>query len=85
MTDGSDGVVLLHGISRTTQSFRKMEPALEAAGFPTLNQDYASRNNPWKRWRRIVVATSHPWLVRNDVAIAQTIAFLKNGKFRPGA
>jgi pimeloyl-ACP methyl ester carboxylesterase len=38
-----DGVVLLHGISRTTRSFRKMETALEDAGFATLNHDYASR------------------------------------------
>ena len=38
-----DGVVLLHGISRTARSFRKMQAALESAGFATLNQDYASR------------------------------------------
>ena len=38
-----DGVVLLHGMSRTSRSFRKMQAALEAAGFATLNQDYASR------------------------------------------
>ena len=38
-----DGVVLLHGISRTARSFRKMQTALEGAGFATLNQDYASR------------------------------------------
>jgi pimeloyl-ACP methyl ester carboxylesterase len=38
-----DGVVLLHGISRTTRSFRKMQAALERCGFATLNQDYASR------------------------------------------
>ncbi len=38
-----DGVVLLHGMSRTARSFRKMQAALEAAGFATLNQDYASR------------------------------------------
>jgi pimeloyl-ACP methyl ester carboxylesterase len=38
-----DGVVLLHGISRTARSFRKMQTALEVAGFATLNPDYASR------------------------------------------
>ncbi|HEY3146289.1 MAG TPA: alpha/beta fold hydrolase [Dongiaceae bacterium] len=38
-----DGVVLLHGISRTARSFRKMQTALEVAGFATLNLDYASR------------------------------------------
>src|SRR5262245_18696500 len=40
-----DGVVLLHGIGRTARSFRKMQTALEDAGFATLNQDYASRRN----------------------------------------
>lgn len=29
----------------------------------------------------IVIRTSHPWLVRNSVAIEQTIAFLRDGKF----
>jgi pimeloyl-ACP methyl ester carboxylesterase len=38
-----DGVVLLHGISRTARSFRKMQTALEGCGFAILNQDYASR------------------------------------------
>jgi pimeloyl-ACP methyl ester carboxylesterase len=39
-----DGVVLLHGISRTLRSFRKMQSAIEAAGFATLNLGYASRH-----------------------------------------
>ncbi|MHC2252079.1 pimeloyl-ACP methyl ester carboxylesterase [Bradyrhizobium embrapense] len=39
----SDGVVLLHGISRTARSFRRMELALTDAGFATLNLDYDSR------------------------------------------
>ena len=30
----------------------------------------------------IVIPASHPWLVRNAEAIAQTIAFLRSGKFR---
>ena len=30
----------------------------------------------------IVMETSHPWLVRNGPAIAQTIAFLQDGRFR---
>ena len=38
-----DGVVLLHGISRTARSFRKMQTALEGTSFATLNLDYASR------------------------------------------
>jgi pimeloyl-ACP methyl ester carboxylesterase len=29
----------------------------------------------------VVVAASHPWLVRNDLAIEQTIAFLRGGRF----
>ena len=29
----------------------------------------------------VVVAASHPWLVRNGEAIAQTIAFLRDGTF----
>jgi hypothetical protein len=29
----------------------------------------------------VVVDTSHPWLVRNSVAVAQTIAFLQDGTF----
>ncbi len=39
-----DGVVLLHGISRTFRSMHKMQRAIEAAGFATLNVDYASRH-----------------------------------------
>jgi pimeloyl-ACP methyl ester carboxylesterase len=38
-----DGVVLLHGISRSSRSLRKMQTAIEAAGFATLNIGYASR------------------------------------------
>ena len=38
-----DGVVLLHGISRTSRSLRKMQTAIEAPGFATLNLGYASR------------------------------------------
>ena len=38
-----DGVVLLHGISRSARSFRKMQAALERAGYATLNLDYESR------------------------------------------
>ncbi len=30
----------------------------------------------------VVVATTHPWLVRNGDAIARTIAFLRNGRFQ---
>lgn len=44
MTTNRDGVVLLHGISRTSRSFRKMQAAIEAAGYTTLNIGYASRS-----------------------------------------
>jgi pimeloyl-ACP methyl ester carboxylesterase len=46
MRSVSAGVVLLHGISRTSRSFRKMQIAVEAAGFATLNLGYASRRKP---------------------------------------
>lgn len=41
-----DGVVFLHGISRTFRSLHKMRRAIEAAGFSTLNVGYASRHKP---------------------------------------
>jgi pimeloyl-ACP methyl ester carboxylesterase len=44
--DDRDGIVLLHGISRTALSFRKMQLALERAGYATLNIDYPSRRAP---------------------------------------
>jgi len=42
----SDGVVLLHGIARTSRSLNKIERALQGARFATLNLDYASRRKP---------------------------------------
>jgi pimeloyl-ACP methyl ester carboxylesterase len=42
----SSGVVLLHGIARTSRSLRKVESALRTCGFATLNLDYASRRKP---------------------------------------
>ena len=50
------GVVLLHGIARSARSFRKMQAALEAAGFATLNLDYSSR----ARSLEALVADIHP-------------------------
>ena len=38
------GVVLLHGIARTSASLTKLERALRTAGFATLNIDYPSRS-----------------------------------------
>ncbi|MGW1424933.1 esterase/lipase family protein [Bradyrhizobium manausense] len=40
------GVVLLHGIARTSASLKHLERALQSAGFATLNIDYASRERP---------------------------------------
>ncbi|MHC2621802.1 pimeloyl-ACP methyl ester carboxylesterase [Bradyrhizobium huanghuaihaiense] len=40
------GVVLLHGIARTSASLAKLERALQASGFTTLNIDYPSRSKP---------------------------------------
>jgi pimeloyl-ACP methyl ester carboxylesterase len=50
------GVVLLHGIARSARSFRKMQAALEAAGYATLNLDYRSR----ERSLEALVADIHP-------------------------
>ncbi|MGY8637555.1 alpha/beta fold hydrolase [Bradyrhizobium sp. 14AA] len=40
------GVVLLHGIARTSASLGRLERALRASGFATLNLDYPSRKKP---------------------------------------
>jgi pimeloyl-ACP methyl ester carboxylesterase len=50
------GVVLLHGIARSARSFRKMQAALQAAGYATLNLDYQSRARPLDT----LVADIHP-------------------------
>ncbi|WP_159011411.1 alpha/beta fold hydrolase [Bradyrhizobium sp. S69] len=42
----SDGVVLLHGIARTSRSLNKIETALHRSRFTTLNLNYASRSKP---------------------------------------
>jgi pimeloyl-ACP methyl ester carboxylesterase len=41
-----EGVALLHGIGRTHRWLKKLEKALQQAGFATLNLDYASRKKP---------------------------------------
>ncbi len=51
-----DGVVLLHGIARTSRSMLKMEAALQAAGYATLNPDYRSRHRPLE----VLVEELHP-------------------------
>ena len=54
-----DGVVLLHGISRTARSFRKMQLALEARRFrhaQSWTTPAAARR--WRGWRRIFIPPS---------------------------
>jgi pimeloyl-ACP methyl ester carboxylesterase len=43
---GREGVVLLHGIGRTSRSMRKLQRSLQQAGLATLNLTYASRKKP---------------------------------------
>jgi triacylglycerol esterase/lipase EstA (alpha/beta hydrolase family) len=59
------GVVLLHGIARTSRSFRKLQRALEASGFATLNLGYDSRRKSLERLAEQI----HPAIGRfaNDV------------------
>jgi hypothetical protein len=45
-TPSLPGVVLLHGLAGTPHLLRKMERALQRAGYATLNLDYASRKRP---------------------------------------
>jgi pimeloyl-ACP methyl ester carboxylesterase len=59
------GVVLLHGIARTVRSFGKMQKAIEASGFATLNLGYDSRRKPLEALAEDI----HPAIQRftNDV------------------
>jgi pimeloyl-ACP methyl ester carboxylesterase len=64
-----DGVVLLHGISRTALSFRKMQLALERAGFATLNLDYASRRKALEALAEDIHPAIQPFADRIDGSI----------------
>jgi pimeloyl-ACP methyl ester carboxylesterase len=59
------GVVLLHGIAPTYRSFRKLQRALKASGFATLNLDYDSRRKSLEQLAEEI----HPAIGRfvNDV------------------
>lgn len=46
---GSSGVVLLHGIARTSRSLNVMERVIRQSGFVTLNLGYPSRKKPLQR------------------------------------
>ncbi len=70
MRTSQDGVVLLHGISRTSRSLGKMQSAIEK--FDGMAD-------------HIVIGASHPWLVPNALAVEQTIGFLRDGRFKPTA
>jgi triacylglycerol esterase/lipase EstA (alpha/beta hydrolase family) len=67
-----DGVVLLHGISRTARSFRKMQAALEGAGYATLNLDYASR----RKALEALAADIHPAIQRFADGIDGSVHFV---------
>ena len=64
-----DGVVLLHGISRTALSFRKMQLALEGAGFTTLNLDYASRRKALEGLAEDIHPAIQPFADRIDGSV----------------
>lgn len=66
------GVVMLHGIARSARSFRKMQAALEAAGFATLNLDYRSRT----RSLEALVDDIHPAISAFAVGIDGPLHFV---------
>jgi len=70
--DVQDRVILLHGISRTALSFRKMQMAAEAAGFATLNIDYASRRHPLEALAEYI----HPAVTQFTADTASHIHFV---------
>jgi hypothetical protein len=67
-----DGVVLLHGISRTSSSLRRMQMAIEAAGFVTLNLGYASR----RKSLEALAEDIHPAISRFAHGIEGSIHFV---------
>jgi pimeloyl-ACP methyl ester carboxylesterase len=86
-----DGVVLLHGIGVTARVFGKMQRALEAAGYATLNLNYASR----RKALEALAEDIHPAVdlfadglggsvhfVCHSMGGLLAIAFLREGKFK---
>jgi pimeloyl-ACP methyl ester carboxylesterase len=67
-----DGVVLLHGISRTSRSLRRMQTAIEAAGFVTSNLGYASR----RKSLEALAEDIHPAICRFAHGIEGSIHFV---------
>lgn len=66
------GVVLLHGIARTPRSFRRMQQALDVAGFATLNLGYPSRRKPLDA----LAAEIHPAVARFVAGVDGPIHFV---------
>jgi hypothetical protein len=67
-----EGVILLHGISRTSSSLRRMQTAIEAAGFATLNLGYASR----RKSLEALAEDIHPAISRFAHGIEGSIHFV---------
>jgi len=66
------GVVLLHGIARTSRSLSKLERALQDEGFATLNLDYASRKKPLEA----LAAEIHPRIAGFEKSFGGPIHFV---------
>jgi pimeloyl-ACP methyl ester carboxylesterase len=67
-----DGVVLLHGIARTSRSFRRMQTALQASGFATLNLGYDSRRKPLQ----LLAEDIHPAIARFAGGVEGSLHFV---------
>ena len=67
-----DGVVLLHGISRTARSFRRMQTAIKAEGYATLNLGYASR----RKALQALAEDIHPAIERFAERIEGSVHFV---------
>jgi pimeloyl-ACP methyl ester carboxylesterase len=61
-----DGVVFLHGISRTFRSFLKMQWAIEANGFATRNVGYPSRQKTLSALADDIHPAIAPFAERNE-------------------
>jgi hypothetical protein len=67
-----EAVVLLHGIARTSRSMLKMEHALQAKGFATLNPTYGSRRKPLQA----LVEEIHPWIAAFAATTSGSLHFV---------
>src|SRR5262245_43215241 len=52
---GAEGVVLLHGMSRSSASMAKMERALASEGYVVVNCDYSTRTEPIEKLSLAVI------------------------------